>query len=388
MGTDLLTTLHQDLDALVAADVATLADGDAVVALQRALNRLEAVATRAVAAFDAGRTWEADGARSAAAWVATQTRQPRAAVRRQVGLGRALRRMPETEAAWAAGEIGAAHAAPLAAARARVGGEAFDAGEASLVEAARTLRHDQFLRALAYWCHAADPDGAEDDAEAQRAARRLHLSQSFGGTWFLDGRLDPISGEVVAGALGRIEEELFRSDWAEARGRVGEGASVEDLRRTPAQRRADALVELARRAGAVPPGARLPEPLLTVLVGYETLAGRICELARGMVVTPGSLLPWLEEAGVERVVFDSPSRVIDVGVRRRLFDGATRRAVEVRDRECFHPYCTVPAPDCEVDHVQPWAQGGPTTQANGRLACAFHNRRRHTGPDPPEPRAS
>ncbi|MGH9247583.1 MAG: hypothetical protein ACRD29_25395, partial [Acidimicrobiales bacterium] len=40
---------------------------------------------------------------------------------------------------------------------------------------------------------------------------------------------------------------------------------------------------------------------------------------------------------LERVVFDGPSRVIDVGPHRRLFDVATRRSVEVRDRECFHP---------------------------------------------------
>ncbi|MGH9247589.1 MAG: hypothetical protein ACRD29_25425, partial [Acidimicrobiales bacterium] len=40
---------------------------------------------------------------------------------------------------------------------------------------------------------------------------------------------------------------------------------------------------------------------------------------------------------LERVVFDGPSRVIDVGPHRRLFDGATRRSVAVRDRECFHP---------------------------------------------------
>jgi hypothetical protein len=201
--------------------------------------------------------------------------------------------------------------------------------------------------------------------------------------WFLDGRLDPISGEIVAGALRRVEEELFRADWAEARERVGEGVTVADLRRTPAQRRADALVELARRAGAVPPGARLPEPLVTVLVGYETVAGRICELARGTVVTPGSLLPWLDAAWVERVVFAGPRRVIEVGARRRLFEGAARRAVEVRDRECFHPSCATPAPDCEVDHIQPWAEGGPTTPDNGRLACGYHNRLRQHQPRAP-----
>jgi hypothetical protein len=380
---DLLAQLHNDVDALVAAEVEILADGEAVVALHRVIDRLQAVAAKAVAAFDAGRTWEAAGARSAAAWVAVEAHQPLSATRRRVALGRTLRQMPATEAAWLGGEIGEAYAAPLAAARRRVGGEVFDPDEATLVDAARRLRHDQFLRTLAYWLQAADPEGVEADAEAQRAARRLRLSKSLGGMWFLNGLLDPISGEIVAEAVRRIEDELFRADWAEAEARVGEGVCAADLARTPAQRRADALVELARRAQAAPPGARLPEPLITVLVGYETFAGRICELARGNVVTPGSLLPYLDDAWVERVVFGPKSRVIDVGVRIRLFDGALRRAIQVRDRECFNEFCDVPAPDCEVDHVEPWSQGGPTTEANGRLACDHHNRLRHQSPRGP-----
>jgi Domain of unknown function (DUF222) len=238
------------------------------------------------------------------------------------------------------------------------------------------LRFASFARALAYWRWRADPEGAEDDAAALREQRRFSLSQSFGGVWFADGTFDPIAGEVVARELRRIEDELFAADWAEAKARMGEEVHKSDLRRTAAQRRADALVEMAIRSATAPAGGRRPEPLFSVLVGYETLAGTICELANGTMVTPGSLLRWLERAWVERVVFDGPSRVIDVGVHRRLFTGATRRAVEVRDRECFDPTCDVPAEWCEIDHVRPWADGGLTAQANGRPACAFHNRRR------------
>ncbi len=171
--------------------------------------------------------------------------------------------------------------------------------------------------------------------------------------WFGDLVLDPISGAIVAKALERIVDELFEADWAEARARLGDAVTTGDLSRTPAQRRADALVEMARRAGSAPADGRRPEPLFTVLVGYESFAGRICQLANGSVVSPGSLVPWLDSAWVERVVFDRPSRVIDVGVARRLFSGATRRAVQVRDRECFHELCDEPAEDCEIDHVEP-----------------------------------
>jgi hypothetical protein len=126
----------------------------------------------------------------------------------------------------------------------------------------------------------------------------------------------------------------------------------------------------------------MPEPLFSVLVDYESLAGRICELANGEAVTPGSLLRYLDRAWIERVVFGSPSRVIDMGARRRLFTGATRRAVQVRDRECFHEFCETRASDCQVDHIEPYAAGGLTTQDNGRPACDFHNRTRHRRPEP------
>ena len=267
--------------------------------------------------------------------------------------------MARAEAAWLAGDIDAARVGALADARTPGATEFFARDEALLVGQAARLSHRQ---------------------------ERTHNAEVDFGTWVLDGVFDPIGGAVLEGALKRIEEDLFQADWAEARARAGEGVCAADLARTPAQRRADAMVEMARRAGAMPPGARLPEPLFCVFVGYETLAGRICELANGTVVAPGSLLPWLGEAWAERVVFDGPDRIKNIGARRRIFTGATRRAVEVRDRECYHDFCELPADDCQIDHVQPYAAGGLTVDTNGRPACGFHNRLRHRRAWPPRAR--
>jgi hypothetical protein len=375
-----LDGLEAAVDQLCGAEVATVADGEAIERLHRCLARVEAATTRATAAFDAGGEWAADGARTAAAWVAGRCKLPSSSARRRVRLGRALRHLPATEAAWLAGEVGEAQVAALARARTPATEEAMARDEEMLMGEAERLRFESFIRVLAYWSHHADPDGVEADAERERESRRVHLSQSFGGSWFLDGLLDSISGAVVDNALRRIEAELFEADWAEARERLGDAAGVADLGRSAAQRRADALVEMARRAGAVPDGARRPEPLFTVVVGYETFAGRMCQLANGTVVAPGSLVPWLDEAWVERVVFDPASRVVDVGAARRAFTGATRRAVQLRDQQCFHPLCDEPAERCQVDHVEPWAAGGATVMANGRAACAHHNRARHRRP--------
>jgi Domain of unknown function (DUF222) len=380
---DAMRELVGALDALCALDPAVLADGEAIQLLHQQLDRLQAAATRATARFDSGRAWEADGARAASAWLAVRCHLPVSTARRRVQLGRALRHMPTAEPAWLGGEIGEAHIALLAAARTPQTAPFFERDEGLLVTHARTLTYRHFARVVAYWGQVADPDGTEKGADAQHEARRVHLSQTFGGSWTLDGVFDPIGGSIVAGGLDRIEKELFAADWAEAKALVGDSVSTGDLSRTAAQRRADALVEMARRAGAVPSGGRLPDPLFTVLVGYETFAGRTCELANGTAVSPGSLVRWLDGAWAERVVFDSPDRIRNVGVRRRIFTGATRRAVEVRDRECFHDLCDLPADECEIDHVQPWSAGGLTVESNGRPACGFHNRARQRQRQPP-----
>ena len=377
---DPISDLTTALDRLSVAGPHALADGESVQALHRQLERLTAITTTAVAAFDGGRTWEEEGARSAAAWIATRCRRSVTAARRAVNMGRTLRDLPATEQAWLDGDIGEDHVKPMVATCRRVGADTMRPDEAQLVGHAKAMGVRQFQRFLAYWEQAVDPDGVEDRAEAQRHARRVHLSQSFEGMWFLDGMLDPINGEILSTTLHAIERELFEADWAAARAVHGDETNANHLTRTPALRRHDALVEMARRAGAVDGNGKRPNPLFTVLVGYETLAGRICELAGGTVVTPGSLAPWLDGAEIERVVFDGPDRVINVGTRRRLFAGATRRAVQVRDRQCYSEFCDVPADQCEVDHVRPWAGGGPTTAENGRPACGYHNRLRHRPP--------
>lgn len=119
-----------------------------------------------------------------------------------------------------------------------------------------------------------------------------------------------------------------------------------------------------------------PRVLIHVLAGYQSVE-RMCELSNGTVVTPGEVLPGLDRAGVARVIFDGSSRVIDVGVRQRLFTGATRTAVEMRDRFCQHPSCSVPAERCETDHVVTYEDGGLTVQINARCYCHFHHRWHH-----------
>ena len=193
---DPIAQLTAAIDAICQADPAALGDGATIEFLHRQLARLEAATTRATAAFDAGDAWEADGARSAARWIATTCHLPLPTARRRVHLGRELRHMPLAEAAWLAGDIGEAQVGLLARSRTDATAEAFARDEEMLVAHAKALRFHQYARVLAYWRYRADPDGREASAEEQLASRRLHLSRSFEGMRFLDGAFDPIGGAI------------------------------------------------------------------------------------------------------------------------------------------------------------------------------------------------
>ncbi|MEO6121991.1 MAG: DUF222 domain-containing protein, partial [Acidimicrobiales bacterium] len=105
------------LDRLCAADPSTLANEEAVIALHRNLARLEAVTTRATAAFEASGRWQRSGARTAAIWVSIRANLAKAVAKRRVALGRCLRHLPATESAWLAGDINQSHVSALARAR-------------------------------------------------------------------------------------------------------------------------------------------------------------------------------------------------------------------------------------------------------------------------------
>jgi hypothetical protein len=318
-------------------------------------------------------------------WLMAQAQIPKPVAKATFARARGLRHLPFTEAAWLAGDISVSHVRALLDARRPSTEDQMAKDEEMLVGQAKELQFRHFAKAVAYWEQLADDDASDERARYQREDRYVHLSQGFRGGWVLDGEMDDIGGGVVAGEVSRLEAELFKADWAEAKLRLDRDPDAWELARTPRQRRADALVDMAIRSASTAPDAQRPEPLFTVVVDRETFCGRICELANGTVVAPGSLVPWLSRAWVERVLFNAKSRKIDVSVAQRLFKGATRRAIEVRDGECYHPSCDVAGPDCQADHIIPYAAGGPTTQENGRLACGFHNRERHKPPPIPPP---
>jgi hypothetical protein len=375
-SSDVASGLSRALDGLLEVDPASLSDdelGDAVVDVRRLEARLAAATARLTAEFDGRRTWAVDGSRACAPWLAHRLQLPVGHMRDEVRLARRLRSMPETSDGLASGDIGVAHAHRLASLNAGRTAHAFPEAEGWLVGKARAERWVDFCRITDYWRQVVDPNGVEQDAATDEELRRVHLSEGWRGTGILDGLLTPLGRATMASALDQIEQELFDADWSEVRAEHGDAACLGNIRRTPAQRRHDALVELATRAMTAPADGRRPRPLVSVLVGYETFAGRVCELADGTVITPGTVASMLDQVDIERAVFDGPSRVLDLG-RARSFVGAARRALELRDRQCTHITCDVPARRCQGDHIVAWSEGGITTPDNGQLRCGYHNR--------------
>ena len=381
-----LDDLERDLDRLAGSDPFSYGDPESIIALERVSARLEFCLARAVAAFDGSGEWAADGARGTTAWLSTRCHLPQSVARAQLRRGRALPQLPLSAAAFCAGEIGVAQVDALAQAAAGPGPDtaaAFARDEALLVGHAKDLKFAALRSVLSYWTQLADPEGAEESDMERRARRDVYLTKSINDMYLGAMTLDPISGAIVSKELLRLERVLFEADWAQAKAELGREPKLGELGRTSAQRRADALVEMATRSASVPKNARRPEPLFTVLVGYETLHGRICELEGGAVLSPSTLLPEMDGAWFERIIFRPGARA-ECSVKARFFTGGTRRVIEVRDHDgCAHEYCEEPVENCQIDHVVPYSEGGETTQENGRVMCPPHNRDRN-GREPPD----
>jgi Domain of unknown function (DUF222) len=361
---EVVERLDDAIGALLELDPDTLTDSElqeSVVAVQRCRARLGAAAANLLSRWDHRGVWAGDRSRSAASRLARDTRTSVSTANVELRRARQLRTMPATADAVAAGELSLDHVDLLARANRPLREAVFADHEPILVAECAKLRFADATKLVAYWCQRADAEAIEADAERQQAAAHLHASTTIDGDVVITGVLDPLGGAVLTAELNRLERDLYLADRRNG------------VVRSAAQRRAAALVEMAKRSATAPAAGRRPKPLFTVLLGDQSFA-RLCELANGKVVTPGALKPWLDDADLETILFDGPTTIISVSPRRN-FVGAIRRAIEVRDRHCQHPSgCDVPADRCDVDHIVPRAAGGQTSQFNGRIECTTHNR--------------
>jgi Domain of unknown function (DUF222) len=370
-----MSGLGSAIDELAAEDLdctPTTALADDLVELARLEERLHAEWMRRLAVFDARRGSDDDDVLSTQCWVRRQCRLTPGAARERVSVARRLGELPATAAAFGAGEIGYGHVRQLSAAAGEVIPGVWAKSEPILVDAARNLDPRGLSKVIAHWRHAVGPEafiGVETEAHARR---RFDISETFEGMTVLDGQLFGADGALVRTAIDAYDRPL------------------RDDTRTPTQRRADALVEMARHTldrGDLPTSGG-ERPHLNVGVPLETLEKRRGAHAAGLdwggVITGEAARRLACDCGVSRIITDGKSEPLDVGRRTRTIPAALRRAVIARDGHCVAPGCDRPPGWCEVHHKKHWADGGTTCLDNLELRCHVHHYDEHEGQWKPE----
>jgi len=363
----------RDLDTL---DEARLSAD--VEALTRAAAQVAAERLRCVAAIARRAPDQAAGKAEAQRLLQTAGRLSGGQAAHETRLATALAdpRLEATAAALAAGKISPAQADALAQA-ARTHPQLLAEAQDELVEQASRTDDRAFREALADRRHAADPGPEEQRACRQYHDRGVSLVRRPDGMGWVNGLVDPSGLAYLATALNA----LAGPDPA---------TMPDERRRTPEQRNADALVQLARMALArkdeLPNVAGL-QPKATVFLTPETLAEE--------PDAPAARLDWAGTicgATARRIACDA-----DVVQRQVTKNGKTvyldmrrypspeqRLAVIERDRTCRFTYpggprCDRPWQWCDIHHVEHHGDGGPTLTPNLALMCVFHHHAVHEG---------
>ena len=252
------------------------------------------------------------------------------------------------------------------------------AGEEEMLHQAEIFHAVELTRLARHLLEYIAPDVMEE-AEAQRLERELEMARKRRGITFAD---DGHGTTRIHGFLPTLDAELLRAQVdAIAHHRHRTALELHDPlteQLTPAMRRGDALVELARMAAlhrdAPAHGGDRPRILITI---DHTRLLEDCRRAslveRGHDLTASQLRQLACDADILPAVLDGASVPLDVGREKRLVPPDMRVALVLRDRGCVFPGCTMPPAHCDAHHIIPWWDDGPTSLENCLLVCKHHH---------------
>jgi len=389
-------------------------DGD-VLAAERGLELVHRVVGAAqidnIARIEAGRLHRIDGHRSVQAHARHILKLSSGEAHRRIQAARALRDLPEVAAALRAGLIGLDHVQVLARVQAnpRIKGKV-PARQEKFLRWACEESFDDFKAKVHEWERTVDLNGGFKDNERNHENRNARLVlNDIEKIWDISGHFASDQGSRMREIFDHYVEMLWKADWAEARARLGDAATVADLKRTDAQRRADALARIFDDAAGAPADTSAPAIVHNIVWSAEAYLGlaemlgmdaaaldthwsasltdpraeraRWCDPDRYRCSTlDGVPLEPVEQFfsslanEIRRVVVNTKGVVIDLGRKVRLFTGSARLAAQLQSPHCVWPGCDHPTTRCEVDHLHEYGRGGPTNPDNGAPLCGFHNR--------------
>ena len=149
--------------------------------------------------------------------------------------------------------------------------------------------------------------------------------------------------------------------------------------RTSDQRRADALVEVCRRAAAAGGAApTTPKAAVVVTMDWTDLKQRTGAgtTLTGDLLAPETVRRMACDAAIIPAVLGTRSELLDLGRTVRLATPKLFLALCLRDRGCTFPGCSRPPGWCDAHHGVHWCDGGPTdlTQHGPVVPAAPHDR--------------
>ena len=351
----------EDLDAVPASSM----DKD-LVELRRHINGCEAEFQRRLTRFETGQGYAASGALSPKPWLRWQCNLSPAVASDRVEVAHLMASLPETTKAFSEGEISYQHAAMIARTAERLGEKMETNAETIMVTAAKDLDLARLRVVTVQLRHYMDPDSVLDDANESHELRFLHFSQTLDGVFYLNGRFDSESGAVLQTALNALS-----------------GPPTSEDKRSPKQRRADCMVEMARQhlnRGTLPQVAG-QRPHLAVTVSMATLTKQ--------PGSPAAELEWTQpipaetarrlacDAAITPIFPGSESDQPRAGETTRSISGSQRKALVARDKGCRFPGCDRPADWTDAHHMHHWADGGKHAMQNLVLLCRRHHRKVH-----------
>ena len=123
----------------------------------------------------------------------------------------------------------------------------------------------------------------------------------------------------------------------------------------------DAVVAAVQSGGDGTP----PQVRLNVLVDYDTLRdglhpNSVCELSDGTPLPVSLVRQMAAEADIIPIVLNGTGQALDVGRTQRLATPAQRDALRAMYSTCVDPDCDTAFDECEIHHVDEFAEGGNT----------------------------
>ncbi|CAB4772811.1 MAG: DUF222 domain-containing protein [Actinobacteria bacterium] len=330
----------------------------------------DAIRTIGVGQVERTNGWKGQGAKSVAEWLSIETDCAHYEAQSVVVLANQLHHLPVTEAALRSGELSGTQAVEVAR-----GAIVAPNTETQLLNLARhaTVRdlRDATSRVVA---------SATDEAERHRQVHKSRYFKSWtdlDGSFNVRGRMTSANGALVMAALKPIQDEIFKA------------ARKSGEHERPEAYAADALMVLCEKASAKHSSesgkkTTRPNAVINIRIDIDALKrghtehGEVCEIAGVGPIPVATATEYLGEAFLKLLIVDGVD-IKTVAHMGRHIPAPLRTAVEERDRVCQVPTCDVTL-GLEIDHIKPFAEGGPASLENlVRLCKRHHLQKTHDG---------